>query len=250
MLLVIGCNMEGYKFSEVKHYSIRDFNPGFEEYCKLDLTMNFELNAVQCSFYGDYQNALEQATKRALFDSKHSENITIESFQPDREKFLKTIERSLSDPNANVESKADAKAAIEFFAGLRDPEEAFSMARPVSAVQYISNKAKDFHFTLINEAHYNSQNRVFTKELLMPLWEEGYRYLALETLYHTDSLLNERGYPTKATGYYTKDSNFGNMIREAIKIGYKLIPYETEKAPDGSLRDADQANNIFRQTRC
>ena len=248
ILVVTGCSMEDYEFSEVKYHSISNFDPGFEEYCNFGLTSNFELNAVQSSFYGDYENALEQATKRAPLSSEHSEGVTIESSELDREKLLKAMEGSLNDPNASAESKAAAKAAIEFFKGFKAPEEAFSTARPVSAVQYISSKAKDFHFTLINEAHYNSQNRIFTKELLKPLWEAGYRYLALETLYHTDTILTERGYPTTATGYYTKDSNFGNMVRDAIEIGFKLIPYETQKQHDGTLRDKDQAHNIFRQT--
>ena len=246
ILFITGCNVQEYEFSEVKHHSISDFDLGFKEYCKLDLSQNFESNAVLGSFYGDYHNTLDQATKDASFTTNNSESIEIVS-SIETEELIKAMKGTLNDPNASAETKAKAETFLEILTG-KTPEEVFSKSRPVSALEHIVNTAKNFHFTLINEAHYSSQNRAFTKELLQPLWEEGYRYLALETLGYTDPTLIERGYPTLSTGYYTKDSNFGNMVREAIKIGYQVIPYETQNPPDGTLRDRDQANNIFRQT--
>jgi hypothetical protein len=248
ILIFIGCNVKGYEFSEVKHHNIQSFDYGFKEYCRLDFNSNFEWNAVQCSFYGDYQNAIEQATKRASFVRNPFEDIVIEPAEIDKEKLVKALNSSLNDSDASLESKEAAQKALKFLSGPKTTEELFSEARPLSAISYISNKAKEYHFTLINEAHYNSQHRFFTKELLRPLWKEGYRCLALETLYHTDTGLYERGYPVLSSGYYTKDSNFGNLIREAIEIGYTLIPYETQNKHDGTLRDADQATNIYRQT--
>jgi len=112
----------------------------------------------------------------------------------------------------------------------------------------IVKRAKEFHYTLINEAHYSSQHRAFTHDLLLPLYQEGYRYLALEAFGYKDSLINKRGFPTSNTGYYIQDSNFGNLVREALEIGYTLVTYETRKTQDGTLRDREQAEAIYEQT--
>lgn len=125
--------------------------------------------------------------------------------------------------------------------------------RMLPAIPFLVEKAKEYHFFLINEAHYSAQNRAFTKKLLAPLWEQGYRYLALEALAHEDSLIIGEGYPIINTGYYIKESVFGNLVREALAIGYKLIPYETRKKEDGTLkggtpRDWDQAHFIYTKT--
>ena len=129
-----------------------------------------------------------------------------------------------------------------------DTKELIADSKEMSALKYIEDKTKNYHFTLINEAHWNSQHRSFTKTLLKPLWEQGYRYLALETLSHYDSTLHNRGYPVYSSGYYTQDSDFGNLVREALAIGYILIAYETQNDNDGTLRDKDQAHNIYRKT--
>ena len=95
---------------------------------------------------------------------------------------------------------------------------------------------------------YSSQDQDFTGRLLKPLWEIGYRYLALETLSSQDSELQQRGYPLRRSGYYTRDPVLSNVIREALQIGYKLIAYETERGVDGTERDYDQAKNIYDKT--
>jgi hypothetical protein len=129
----------------------------------------------------------------------------------------------------------------------KDLTKLFKERRIISAQKFITEIAVRYHFVLINEAHYSSQNRAFTKSLLKPLWDRGYRYLALETLSDYDSLLLQRGYPINNTGYYTKESAFGNLVREAIQIGYRLIPYEFG-SDNGNLRDSIQALNIVTRT--
>lgn len=51
-----------------------------------------------------------------------------------------------------------------------------------------------------------------------------------------DTLLNERGYPLLSSGYYTQEPQFGNLVREALRIGYELFPYETQVRGDGKER--------------
>lgn len=244
-LLLTSCRKEKtFEYSEIQAKLISDFNSGYQEYCNLDLTSDFELNAVQCSFYGDYQNAIDQATKNESL-TPPPENKSFPSV--DEAELIKTLEAILENPEADESYKASARNMLNLLA-TPSAKELFAQAKPVTAVNFIREKAKDYHFTLINEAHFNSQHRSFTHALLKPLWDEGYRYLALETLWYDDKDIHERGYPVSSTGYYTDDSNFGNLVREALKLGYTLVAYETQNGHGGTWRDRDQANNIYEQT--
>lgn len=118
----------------------------------------------------------------------------------------------------------------------------------IKASEYIIEKAKENQVIIINEAHYNSFHRVFTKSLLQKLFENGYKNLGLEALKNNDSLisaLNQRKYPIQQTGLYIKDPQFGNLVRDALEIGYTLFPYETKNSGNGiESREIEQAKNI------
>lgn len=115
------------------------------------------------------------------------------------------------------------------------------------ALPYITEQAKHREIVIINEAHHSAQHRFFTKELLKELYKQGYRHLGLEALGNgkwLDKDLNQRKYPIQKTGFYTKDPQFGNLIREALKLGYKLFPYEVTGEANGKEREIRQAKNI------
>lgn len=117
----------------------------------------------------------------------------------------------------------------------------------VNAIDYIIESAKKNQILIINEAHHNSFHRVFTKSLLQKLFENGYKNLGLEALTNNDSLnlaLNNRKYPIQKTGWYIKDPQFGNLVREALEIGYKLFAYEQTSGSNGKPREIEQAKNI------
>jgi hypothetical protein len=226
---------------------VSNFASEFRTYCALDPESNLELNAVEASFFGDFQTALDQATKKESVSTDPSERFSHAAGEMDKAQIIRTLQAEISNPNTTAENKSSAQTFLDL---LTTPtvEELFASAKSLSAISYIVEKAKAHHFALINEAHYNSQHRAFTKELLKPLWEEGYRYLALEALGYEDTNLHERGYPILASGYYLKDSNFGNLVREALQLGYTLVAYETQNKHDGTPRDRDQAINIFEKT--
>jgi hypothetical protein len=117
----------------------------------------------------------------------------------------------------------------------------------VPALNYIVKKAKSNQIIIINEAHNNSSHRVFTKNLLQNLYDNGYKNLGLEALSNgkkMDSLLNKRKYPVQKSGYYIKDPQFGNLVRTALKIGYTVFPYERTSDVSGKEREIEQARNI------
>src|SRR5690606_17878963 len=112
----------------------------------------------------------------------------------------------------------------------------------VNAKDYIIEQSKNSQIVIINEAHHIPKHRTFTKSLLKDLYDNGYRYLGLEALF--DSTINERKFPIIESGYYTKEPEFGNLISEALKIGFTLFKYEASEGKNGKEREIEQAQNI------
>ncbi|WP_069660867.1 hypothetical protein [Arcticibacter eurypsychrophilus] len=120
----------------------------------------------------------------------------------------------------------------------------FIKSKKENACEYVISKSKEAQITIINEAHHIPQHRTFTKSLLKGLYKNGYRYLGLETL--SDTLVNSRKYPTTESGYYIVEPEFGSLVVEAIKVGFKLFAYEASKDKYGKYREIEQAENIAR----
>ncbi len=158
---------------------------------------------------------------------------------------------------SNYAAKGDYKNALihwDLAMGIRENE--FSKSQidsinqeytKVKAADYIIEEAKKNQVIIINEAHHNSFHRVFTKSLLLRLFENGYNNLGLEALgngEYLDSTLNSRKYPILKTGYYTQDPQFGNLVRDALEIGYDVFAYEYLGEGSGKIREIGQAKNI------
>ncbi|MDF2191021.1 hypothetical protein [Paraflavitalea sp. CAU 1676] len=131
------------------------------------------------------------------------------------------------------------------------PEDSIYLSRfkPQSAREYILERAKKEQVIIINEAHHQPLHRTFTTSLLKGLYNEGYRYLGLETFGYIDTTLHQRKYPTWSTGWYMREPQFGNLVREALRVGFTVFPYETDEKRNGGFhnnkeREIDQAKNI------
>lgn len=124
---------------------------------------------------------------------------------------------------------------------------------PVSAVPYLIKRASKERIVIINEAHHLPQHRVFVRLLLEKMYKNGFEYLGLEALQFNvqnkdapfsllDTALNNRKYPlySNLTGTYTREPQMANLIREALKIGFKLFAYDKV----GRDREYKQAQNI------
>ena len=241
----IVCNSQLLRISNAKSVDTKGFNEEFSEYCEMSSSQGFERNAVVSSFFGDHRRSIAFATKDAVpivvdnptqVDTSQTELIKNHFIQLIADSSLSTEERSVAQKMLNILERPT------------NVEEVFKGSEIYNARDFIVEDSKHYHFLLINEAHYSSQNRAFTHSFLEPLWDQGYRYLALETLGYEDTSLMQRGYPVMSTGYYTRDPVFGNLVRDALEIGYKLISYETTNDHDGTLMDYDQAVNIYQKT--
>ena len=130
----------------------------------------------------------------------------------------------------------------------------FRRFRAVSAGPELLRRTAARQLVILNEAHYQPRNRVFTRSLLAGLYRQGFRYLCLEDLANgpaADTGLNQRRYPLHTTGFYATEPQYGDLERHALALGFRLVPYEhvpTEPLPDPMARmmarERGQAQNI------
>ncbi len=117
------------------------------------------------------------------------------------------------------------------------------VAKP--ALDAIAALARDRKAIFFNEAHNVALTRTLTVELLPKLRAEGYTYFAAETLYAADKDLAKRGYPVAESGFYTMEPIGAEMVRTALKLGFKVVAYESEKEGNGDVREYAQAKNLY-----
>lgn len=143
-------------------------------------------------------------------------------------------------------------------AALKDADAQINTLRtyqPHPARDIILALAANQKAVFINEAHHVPQHRALTITLLRDLWQQGFRYFATETLSVEDKELNQRRFPIIGkTGYYSNEPVYADLIRTALQLGYKLIPYEYEgeygdlpgeKLTRQQRRDKGQARNLY-----
>jgi hypothetical protein len=100
----------------------------------------------------------------------------------------------------------------------------------VPAVDYIAAAAAGRRLVVVNEAHHRPQTRLLTLALLPKLRAEGYDHVAIEALDPADKALASRGYPTEKSGYYTQEPLYGEIVREALRLGFQVHAYEPADA--------------------
>ncbi len=186
-------------------------------------------------------------------------SIAQPSNQPSMYKFYSDIYDSLSkDPNylngraptdlsfiglyKEALIQADRSGTPVQVLSARDSAAFLSSFYPVNAKEFVIEKAKENQIVIFNEAHTNPRNRVFVTSVLKALRDIGYSYFAAETFVN-DSLFARDKHPSLFTGFYTMEPQFGNLVREAIKLNFTLWPYEAI-SPSARDREINQARNI------
>jgi hypothetical protein len=181
-----------------------------------------------------------------LFPYKFSEQIETEFSADVKESKFQKAAWQYCEIGNYVKAKTKLEEATNFkyteLSGadsLKIKQYSYFNAKPI-----IIKKAKDKKLVIINEDHTDPKHRVFTESLLADMYLNGFRYLALEALEQSDKQLNTRKFPIIKSGYYAKEPQMGNLIRTALKIGFKLVAYESEKHNSPKEREINQAKNI------
>jgi hypothetical protein len=116
---------------------------------------------------------------------------------------------------------------------------------PVNAADAVVDMAANRHIVMVNEAHHDAHTRELTLALLPRLRALGFRYFAAEALDDKDPNLEQRGYANEGTGSeYLLEPLYGEIIRQAIKLGYIIVPYDVN--PNSSVdRDTVEARTLY-----
>jgi len=123
------------------------------------------------------------------------------------------------------------------------------------ALAFIRNEIPKHQIVMMNEQHWQPRDRYLGNLLLKSLYDAGFRYLAVEAVLENSDSLNDRKYPLlgtgfftneppRGTGFYTNEPQFGNFIRNALNMGFKIIPYDNHISPSQD-REQAQAENIY-----
>lgn len=118
--------------------------------------------------------------------------------------------------------------------------------KSADAVDTIAALAAKRRIVMVNEAHHDGHTRQLTLELLPRLRALGFTYFAAEALGDNDPDLAKRGYPMHKSGTeYLRDPMYGDILREAIRLGFTLVPYDS--ALTGQARENAQAETLYRE---
>jgi len=111
------------------------------------------------------------------------------------------------------------------------------------AKRFIIESYKNSEIIMFNEGHDRPQTRAFVVSILEDLKKVGATCLAMETLTEHGNLHGLDG----STGYFTLEPVSGELVREALRLGFELIPYEDRSLGHSTTnqRDSIQAANLF-----
>jgi hypothetical protein len=129
-----------------------------------------------------------------------------------------------------------------------------------NVVEAIVEQAATSRIVIVNESHKVTRHRETVRELLGALRPLGFSVYAAETFSNTDdgadpvALYSDLGWPHLFDGYYSREPAFGGAVREAKRLGYRMVAYEetpSQSAPEGSdrttriaARESAQAANL------
>lgn len=125
------------------------------------------------------------------------------------------------------------------------PLDGHAHARP--AIDAIAELARGRQAVFFNEAHHLPLTRTLTVQLLARLRKEGFDTFAAETLYASDDKVATRGWPVEGSGFYTEEPICAEMVRTALRLGYRVVAYEAQSEVSGDARESRQAHNLYQR---
>ncbi len=118
-----------------------------------------------------------------------------------------------------------------------------------SVIAEIAAQAATSRIVIVNESHTVTRHRDTVRQLLGALRPLGFSVYAAETFSNAEDEADPvaqhsvLAWPHLLDGYYSREPVFGSTVREAKRLGYRLVAYEqtpSQSAPEG----ADRATSI------
>lgn len=192
--------------------------------------------------------AFASAPEQAIISTRIATFFSRLNAQPDNYARLRYASLRRSNADAELRHVVDQILATEWSmfgriadadAGLRVSEKHAPSAEPlpaadawkaVPAADYIAGAVAGRRIVIVNEAHHRPQTRLLTLELLPKLRAMGFDHFAVEGLDPADTGLVARGYPTEKSGFYVQEPLYGEIVREALRLGFVVHAYEPPNA--------------------
>ena len=113
----------------------------------------------------------------------------------------------------------------------------------VDGLEAVLDAAAGRQVVMINEAHHVPRHRAFTTRLLPRLKAAGFTHFAAEVLCEPPGRLEARGYP-KDLCSYLDEPVYADLVRQALALGFKVVPYEAGGGSKPEIRELGQAKNL------
>lgn len=114
------------------------------------------------------------------------------------------------------------------------------------AADVVAELAASRRIVMVNEAHHDARTRQLTLALLPRLRKLGFTHFAAEALTEDNADLARRGYPVSTSGTeYLREPLYGDIVREALRLGFILVPYDTGTG-GADEREMAQAETLYR----
>ena len=114
--------------------------------------------------------------------------------------------------------------------------------KAVPAIQHLDEEIKEQRLVFINDSPIHPQTRILTKELLQVFSDKGFTHLAIEAFTNGAEKIDQIGHPTINMGVYTDEPLFGELIREAIRLDFKIVSFTPSSV------ELDRAKKIVQKT--
>ena len=102
-------------------------------------------------------------------------------------------------------------------------------ARELSIVPWregIEHISRTHRIVMVMEDHFVSKHREMVGATLPIFRAAGFTHYAAEAIWEPGHSLMERGFPAVATGLYTSDPRFGNLLRSALNLKFTVLGYD------------------------
>lgn len=200
------------------------FNVANEAFLKRkDSAVNYILPLIKLDYYSqNYETEIEKANFIQTSATYHS-----------------FIHRSEKLPSLWKEWRSS-----NYFKKIEEDTLPSFLANNEKAVDFLLKECSQNQVVMFNEVHFDPQHRLLVSHLLEKLYQQGFRFLALEALGEDEKTINERGFIVQNSGYYTREPAMADLIRQAHDIGFYIFGYDDY----GKDRDKKQAATIFDKT--
>lgn len=221
-------------------------NNPFYENDKLKTHYNKEINQILFQLNEYLFQEFEQ--KNILYSTPYGNYLRYVNAQIDTSSLGKQIKATALSFIGDFETR-DMMIANLFQYQIRKPFEIEDEFQPRDAKEFILNQTQNQDVVMFNENHMNPQNRIFFASMLEDFKKRGFEAIAFEALTEEDSAF-VNGVPTLKSGFYTPEPEFGNLLREAINLGFEIHSYESRIESDlkgmkqMNFRDSVQAENL------